>query len=82
VSADALPAGDLYLDLDLDVVDPRDVHDLRYPAPDGPPLAAVINAVRRVMSTGRVPAKPIIMTSSAGSWTRSTPCRGLRQLTA
>lgn len=51
-----LPAGPLYVHVDMDVVDPADLPGLRFPAPDGPPLAAVADAVRRLRETGRVAA--------------------------
>src|SRR5690349_6942197 len=51
-----LPEGELYLHLDMDVVDPEDVPELRYPAPDGPSLDAVLDAAARVITTGRVVA--------------------------
>ena len=56
VSADILPDGPLYLHLDLDVVDPGELPGLLFPAPNGPTLAAVGNAVRTVIQTGRVAA--------------------------
>jgi arginase len=49
-----LPDGELYLHLDIDVADPEDVPNLRYPAPGGPSLDAVLEAVARVIDTGRV----------------------------
>lgn len=51
-----LPAGPIYLHLDLDVVDPAALPGLRYPAPGGPGVAAVRAAVHEVLSTGRVVA--------------------------
>lgn len=55
-SAGSLPDGPLYLHLDVDVVDPRDLPGLVLPVADGPRLPAVTAAVRRVMATGRVVA--------------------------
>ena len=49
-----LPDGPLYLHVDLDVCDPAEIPDLLYPAPGGPALAAVLDAVRQVAATGRV----------------------------
>jgi arginase len=40
----------------VDVVDPDDLPGLRFPAPDGPPAAEVVAAVRRLLDTGRVAA--------------------------
>jgi arginase len=51
-----VPAGPLYLHVDLDVVDPGEVPGLRFPAPGGPGLPAVAEAVERVLATGRVAA--------------------------
>ncbi len=59
---DVLPAGDLYLHLDVDVADPQDVPDLLYPAPDGPALTEVLAAVQRVVATGRVAAVGLAVT--------------------
>jgi arginase len=56
VSATVLPDGPLYLHLDLDVVDPDDVPGLLFPAPGGPSLPAVAEAIGRVVATGRVAA--------------------------
>jgi arginase len=56
LTADTLPDGPLYLHLDVDVVDPDELPGLLIPAPDGPSFAAVIEAVRRVLATGRVVA--------------------------
>jgi len=51
-----VPDGPLYLHIDLDVVDPGEVPGLRFPAPGGPGLPAVAEAVERVLATGRVAA--------------------------
>lgn len=47
----ALPDGPVHLHLDADVVDPRDLPELRFPAPDGPRWPAVVGAVRAVLAT-------------------------------
>lgn len=54
VSPDLLPTGPLYLHIDLDVVDPNELPGLRYPAPGGPTLTAVTDAMHRIIATGRV----------------------------
>jgi len=54
ITADVLPDGPLYLHVDLDVVDPTELPGLRFPAPNGPGLERVFDAVRRVIATGRV----------------------------
>jgi arginase len=46
---DALPSGPVYLHVDVDVVDPRDLPGLLFPAADGPRLPAVTDAVRAVL---------------------------------
>jgi arginase len=56
VNAARIPDGPLYLHLDLDVVDPREVAGLLYPAPGGPGAGAVARAIETVMATGRVVA--------------------------
>ena len=38
------------------MVDPEDLPGLLFPAPGGPSLAAVLDAVGRVLATGRVAA--------------------------
>lgn len=57
-----LPTGQLYLHVDLDVCDPRDVPDLLYPTPDGPSLDEVCAALASVSSTGRVAAVGLALT--------------------
>ena len=64
----ALPAGPLYLHVDVDVCDPGEVPDLRYPAPGGPTAAEVLAAVRRVTATGRV-----VATGVAATWHHQDP---------
>jgi arginase len=48
------PPGPLYVHVDLDVVDPVELPDVRYPAPGGPSLMAVVESIRSVLATGRV----------------------------
>lgn len=54
--ADVLPDGPLILHVDLDVIDSGELPGMRFPAPDGPAASAVLDAVRRVLATGRVVA--------------------------
>jgi len=56
VRADDVPPGAVYLHLDVDVVDPAEVPGLLYPTAGGPSLVEVVEAVRRVVATGRVVA--------------------------
>ena len=65
-AAAALPAGPLYLHLDLDVIDPAAVPGLLFPAPGGPAPREVMAALARVLATGRVAAVGIGCTWSAG----------------
>lgn len=62
LDADGLPAGELYLHLDVDVCEPAHVPDLLYPVPGGPGLTDVLDAVRRIVATGRVAAVGIAAT--------------------
>ena len=51
----AVPEGrPLYVHIDADVVDPRDMPAMNYPAPHGPSLAAVAGVVADLAATGRV----------------------------
>ena len=56
LSAGGLPPGPLYLHFDADVVSANDLDGLRFPAAGGPGLAAVVEALRRVIGAGRVVA--------------------------
>jgi arginase len=51
-----LPPGPLHVHVDVDVVDPRDMPAVNYPAPSGPTLEAVAQVVRRIAETGRTVA--------------------------
>jgi arginase len=48
------PSGPLYVHLDLDIVDPTELPAVRYPAPGGPSLAAVVESATMLLRTGRV----------------------------
>jgi arginase len=65
--ASGLPDRPVYLHLDVDVIDPRDVPGLLFPTPDGPRLPAVAAAVRAVLATGRVVAVGLACTWRPGS---------------
>lgn len=47
---------DLYVHIDVDVVDPTDVPAVNYRAPDGPSVEVVADSVARLAATGRVVA--------------------------
>lgn len=65
---DAVPEhGPLYVHIDADVVDPSEMPAMNYPAPDGPSLADVTDAVAAVAATGRVVA------FSISSWNPDLP---------
>ena len=49
-----LPDGPLLLHVDLDVIDPDELPGLLFPAPGGPSAGQVVDAVHRVLATGRV----------------------------
>jgi arginase len=54
LTEDVLPEGELYLHVDLDIVDPAELPGVRYPAPGGPSFRAVAEAATMVLRTGRV----------------------------
>lgn len=66
LDAAAVPAGPLYVHLDLDVIDSADVPGLRYPAPCGPGCADVTEALRMLLATGQVAAVGIACTWHPG----------------
>jgi arginase len=51
-----LPAGPLYVHVDLDVIDAAALPGLRFPAPGGPDPAQVADALRLLLDSGRVAA--------------------------
>jgi arginase len=51
-----LPAGAIYVHVDIDVVDPDEMPAQNYPAPGGPSLGAVRAALARLVATGRIAA--------------------------
>ena len=64
---ETLPDGPLYVHLDLDIVDPSELPDVRYPAPGGSSLAAVVESMHKLFETGRVVGAGIACTWSAGT---------------
>jgi len=62
LTADVVPEGPLVLHVDLDVVDSAQLPGLLFPAPDGPSASQVVDAVRRILATGRVAALDIACT--------------------
>jgi arginase len=61
-----LPAGSLYVHLDLDVIDPAHLPGLRYPTPGGPGPAQVAQALHELLGTGQVAAVGIACTWHPG----------------
>ncbi|MFY1698500.1 MULTISPECIES: arginase family protein [unclassified Solwaraspora] len=61
-----LPDQPIYLHLDADIVDPVDLPGLRFPAPGGPHLTEVADAVTTLLDTGRVAAVGIACTWEPG----------------
>ncbi|MDA3647819.1 arginase family protein [Saccharopolyspora indica] len=61
-AAEELPDGPLLLHIDLDVIDAAELSDLRFPVTGGPSAAAVLDAARRILATGRVRALDIACT--------------------
>jgi arginase len=59
--------GPVYLHLDVDVIDPRDLPGLLFPTPDGPRLPAVAAAVRHVLAAFEVAAIGLACTWKPGS---------------
>lgn len=59
--------GPLHVHIDLDVVDPKDMPAMNYPAPNGPSLTAVRNALADLHATDRVVA------CSVSSWNPALP---------
>jgi arginase len=64
-----LPAGPLYVHLDMDVLDPAEAPGLRYPAPGGPSAAEVADALHLLLGTGRVAAVNVACTWYPGHGT-------------
>jgi len=60
-------AGPIYVHIDVDVVDPKDMPAVNYPSPQGPSVREVRDAVSQLASTGRVVA------ASVSSWNPSLP---------
>jgi len=59
------PPGDLYIHVDIDVVDPADMPAVNYPVSDGPSVADVARAVEVLHASGRVVALSISSWNSA-----------------
>lgn len=62
LAADDLPAGPLLVHLDLDVLDDGELPGLRYPVGGGPTAGELLDAVDRILATGRVAALEVACT--------------------
>ena len=56
LTAADLPAGPLYVHVDMDVIDGAGLPGLRYPAPGGPDAAQLAATLRMLLATGQVAA--------------------------
>lgn len=72
-----LPAGPLYVHLDLDVIDPGRLPGLRYPAAGGPAPAQLAGALRLLLDTGRLAAVGLACTWHPGLPLPEEPLRPL-----
>lgn len=66
LNPDMLPGRPIYLHIDVDVADPSDLPGLLIPAPDGPSLESVLDAVTRMIASGRVAAVGLACTWQPG----------------
>lgn len=78
----ALPDGDLYLHVDVDVADPREVPELLYPVSGAPALHDILAAIQRVALTGRIVAVGLAATWRHRGNATPTHEQLLRRLTA
>ncbi|WP_433279841.1 arginase family protein [Pseudonocardia xinjiangensis] len=76
------PHRPVYLHLDVDVVDARDLPGLLFPVPDGPRLPAVAAAVRHVLASCEVVAIGLACTWRPGSGADRAVAELVRELTA
>jgi arginase len=56
LTAADLPAGPLYVHVDLDVIDAAALPGLRFPVPGGPDAAQLAATLRMLLATGQVAA--------------------------
>lgn len=77
-----LPAGSLYLHVDVDICDPAELSDLLYPTSGGPSLQDLRSALDRIISTGRVAATTIAATFHHGGQSAAANEAALRSLLA
>ncbi len=63
LDADRLPEGPMVVHVDVDTIDPAELGGLRFPAPGGPSLRDVADAVRAI-----VRARPVVALDIAATW--------------
>ena len=66
LTEDQLPEGQLLVNVDLDVLAPEALTGARYPADGGPDVAALVEATRTILGTGRVEGMNIACTWEPG----------------
>jgi arginase len=63
LDTDRLPEGPMVLHVDVDIIDPAELGGLRFPAPGGPSLQDVVDAVRAVVHD-----RPLAALDIAATW--------------
>jgi arginase len=71
LDADRLPEGPKVLPIDVDIIDPAQLGRLRFPAPGGPSLQDVVDAVRAVVHDRPLAALDIAVTWRPQDTTRA-----------
>ena len=66
LTEDALPDGQLLVNVDLDVLSSESLPGARYVAPGGPSVATLVEGVRTILATGRVEGLHIACTWAPG----------------
>jgi arginase len=66
-----LPAPPWYVHLDVDVIDPRELPPLRFPAPGGPGINAVATALRALARRGTIAALGLACTFTPAAFARA-----------
>jgi arginase len=77
-----LPPPPWYVHLDVDVIDPSDLAGLRFPAPGGPGLATVGDALRALAGRGVIAALGVACTLTPAALTDPRVLAPIRQLVA
>jgi arginase len=77
-----LPKAPWYVHLDADIVDPRELPGLRFPAPGGPSLDTVRAALAALALRGTIAALGVACTLTAAALREPDALAGVRQLVA